>query len=100
MIRGTTTRLLFAIPFDTSLIKNCYVTLTQGEKIVLNIDKSSLKLEGKNISYQLSQQDTLELDENKKVRIQIRVLTVDGDALASKIYVREVGEILYDEVIS
>ena len=100
MIRGTTTRLLFTIPFDTSLIKNCYVTLTQGEKIILNIDKSSLKLEGKNISYQLSQQDTLELDENKKVRIQIRVLTVDGDALASKIYVREVGEILYDEVIS
>ena len=45
--------------------------------------RSDCELNGNEIVVKLSQEDTLMLDNSTLVSIQIRVLTVDGEALAS-----------------
>lgn len=39
MIRGTTPTLEFTLPFDTSLIAEMYVTIAQGERLLLPISR-------------------------------------------------------------
>lgn len=51
------------------------------------------------VSFQLTQEDTLLLDDGCKAEIQARILTVDGDAFASQIKRVEVEDILKDGVI-
>ena len=96
MIRGTTPKLDFMLPFETDMIEECWITLTQNKEIKVDKDLSDCECEGRKISVTLSQEDTLELDAETNVEIQLRVRTVTGDALASEIYCVRVNRILKD----
>lgn len=98
MIRGTTPTLTFNLPFDTSIIKSAYITVRCNE---IEIEKGleSCVLTGKKIQTKLTQEETLSLPKNKEAKIQLRVLTVDDDALATDIYIKPVLEILKEGVI-
>lgn len=96
MIRGTTPRLEFKLPFHTDIIKELYVTFAQNAGIVLDKVKQDCICEGNNVTLKLTQQDTLALVSEKMVDIQLRVLTVNDDALASDIIRSSVKRILKD----
>jgi hypothetical protein len=100
MIRGTTPELTFNLPFDISTIKSLYVTFTDRDgNAVLEKAKADCTLSGKTVKVKLTQAETLNFKGRQSVQIQLRVLTNDGEALASTIYTVNVAEILKDGVI-
>lgn len=98
MIRGTTPTLEFELPIDTSLLKTAWVTIKQNLEIVINKSLEELNRSGKVLSLSLTQEDTLNLKDGY-VEIQLRVVTMDDEALASNIFKVSVNRILYEEVI-
>lgn len=99
MIRGTTPTLTFALPMDTSTLKEIYVTIAQDDETVIERAKEEMTCEGKTATLKLTQEETLKLDAHRRAEIQIRVLTEDDAALVSDIYREDVGKILKDGVI-
>ena len=99
MIRGTTPTLEFTIPFDTSLLSEAFVTLSQNDEVVLDKPLSDCKCDGRTLSVKLTQEETLLLDCQCKTEIQIRAKTLEGDALASNIITVNTDRILKDGVI-
>lgn len=96
MIRGTTPLLEFGLPFSTDIIKEAWLTFSQFNKEVFTIEDEALTMEGSLISVKLTQEQTLLLSQNSALEIQIRILTNNGDALASNIIRTDVGRILKD----
>ena len=99
MIRGTTPTHTFNIPFDTSMVKEVKVTYAQDDTVVLEKRTSDCELDGQRIIVTLTQEDTFLFDCKKAVEIQIRVLTVGGDALGSVPEKVGVSKCLDDEVL-
>lgn len=99
MIRGTTPTLEFTIPFDTSQLSTAFVTLSQRGSIVLDKALSECGCEGNKLSVRLTQEETLELECDCITEIQIRAVTVNGDAIASDIMFERIDRILKDGVI-
>lgn len=101
MIRGTTPKLEFTLPFDTSLVAEMYVTMTQNGITALEKTLSDCNCSGTSVSLTLTQEDTLRLQQQPRsqAEIQIRVRTTSGEALASDIMSVYVGRILKEGVI-
>lgn len=99
MFRGTTPTLEFEIPFDTSLIDELFVTITQTNAVTVEKDRSQCELNGNVITVKLTQKDTLIFKSNYfggATRLQVRIKMLNGEALASDIIDLEIGEILKD----
>lgn len=96
MFRGTTPTLEFEIPFDTSLIDELFVTITQANVVTVEKDRSQCELSGNVITVKLTQKDTLIFKSNfgGAARLQVRIKMLNGEALASDIIDLEIGEIL------
>lgn len=101
MIRGTTPTLEFTMPFDTSLIAELYITITQNNATALEKTLSDCNCNDTSVSLTLTQEDTLRLEQKpySDSEMQIRVQTVAGEVLASNIMRIYVGRILKDGVI-
>lgn len=99
MIRGTTPTLEFSLPFDTSNIAECYATIAQNKKVIIDKSLDAMTTYGKTLKVSLTQDDTLKLKSDTISEIQLRVRTVDGDALASEIIRVNTSRILKDGVI-
>lgn len=101
MIRGTTPTLEFTMPFDTSLIAELYITITQNGATALEKTLSDCNCNDTSVSLTLTQEDTLRLEQKpySDNEMQIRVRTVAGEVLASNIMRIYVGRILKDGVI-
>ena len=96
MIRGTTPKLEFTIPFGTDLIKEVYVTFAQGANVILEKQLADCVCEGERLVLKLSQADTLAFMHGQLVDVQLRVKTVNGEALASDIIRTTAERILKD----
>lgn len=101
MIRGTTPTLEFTMPFDTSLIAELYITITQNGATALEKTLSDCNCNDTSVSLTLTQEDTLRLEQKpySDSEMQIRVRTVAGEVLVSDIMSIYVGRILKDGVI-
>lgn len=99
MIRGTTPLLEFEIPFDTSLLAEAFVTLSQNGEIVLDKALKDCNCSANKLSVRLTQEETLKLQCYCITEIQIRAKTQSGDAVASNIVRVSTGRILKDGVI-
>ena len=99
MIRGTTPTHQFVVPFDTSVLSEVLITYAQDNKLVLTKNIKDCTIEQDVISVTLTQEETLRFDSDHHVKIQLRALTTGGDALASQIITRSVGDVLNDEVL-
>lgn len=99
MIRGTTSTLQFAFPFELNNVAELWVTLKQDNNIVLDKTLVDCELDGSVLTLRLTQQDTLKLNAFMPVAIQVRIRTNDGNAVASNIITTSVGQILKDGVI-
>lgn len=100
MIRGTTPTHTFTLPIDAGVIKSVKITYTQFGKVVLTKTGSDIALSKNIITVRLTQQDTFRFDCSGDVFIQLRILTTDGGALASKIMRVSVDRCLDDEVLA
>lgn len=98
MRQGTTPIHTFTLPFDTGTVQKARVIYAQGgdPKII----KTDVGMDGNTISVQLSQEDTLKLDCNERVYIQLHILTQAGDSLVSPVFTKFVRELLYREVLA
>lgn len=99
MIRGTTPTLEFELPFETSLLSTAYITLAQNQKVVLEKGLTDCNCGKRVLSVRLKQEDTLKLQCDCKTEIQVRAKTLEGDSLASDIFVVDTERILKDGVI-
>ena len=99
MIRGTTPTHIFTTNIDTSELKSVMVIYAQGGNELFKKSIEDCALNGNQISVKLTQEDTFKFDCNQKVQIQVRALTIDGNAMASKLYILSVDECLNDEVL-
>lgn len=97
--RGTTPTLEFTIPFDTSLLSEAWVTLSQNDEIVIDKQLKDCSCDEKKLTVDLTQAETLQLDCDSKTEIQLRVKLSTGKALASAVIVVDTERIIKDGVI-
>lgn len=98
MKRGTTPTHTFALPFDVDMIEKVRVLYSQNDE--LKLTKTDAALDRNTVTVKLTQEDTFKLESGLVVDIQIRVLTVDGDALNSDIIRVPVERCLESEVLA
>ena len=99
MYRLTTPQHCFDLPFGAERVADLIVSYGQGETEVLNKRKDDCILEGNVVKVKLTQEDTKMFTPDVSVKIQIRLLTTDGEALASREYVVRCEDVLNDEVL-
>lgn len=100
MRRGTTPTHKFTLPFDASELKEAIITYAQNDVIIFEKRLSDCETNGSEISVKLTQEETLKLDERKRmVQVQLKILTFDGTSLVSDIFVRQVFDVLNEEVM-
>ena len=99
MIRATTPTHRFTLPFDyAQYVKKILITYSQRGEIVLEKHENDVQIDGNIVSYKLTQEET-KLFSNGDVRIQVRVLTLNNEALASEKYSMHIDNVLNDEVL-
>jgi hypothetical protein len=99
MIRGTTPKLEFTLPFEVATLTDCYVTLAQNDTVLVEKCMTDCQCDGKTLVARLTQEETLKLDCDCNTEIQIRAKTTMGEAIASDIFMVDTGRILKDGVI-
>ena len=99
MIKGTTPTHIFTLPIDTSLLAEIRIVYAQnGEKKLIK-DLSMCKVETKQVSVLLTQEETLKFNDACFVDIQVRAKTLGGEVFASDIIKIPVCKCLETEVI-
>lgn len=99
IIRGTTPTLEFTIPFDTALIDEAFVTLSQNRAVIIDKSLKDCECSENKLSVQLTQDETLSLVSDCITEIQVRVKLKDGAAMASNIITVDTNRILKDGAI-
>lgn len=101
MIRGTTPKHIFTLPFHTDAVKECRVLYAQGDDIVLTKALNDCDKSENDLIVHLTQEETFLFDSTNTVKLQLRVLTFDGEVVASKPMCITVTKCLgSDEVLS
>ena len=100
MRRLTTPTHKFELGFDTELIRSIRITYAQGGRNILKKEKSDCVFEGENVLLRLTQDETRRFSSSGGVKIQIRIITKDGEALASDIFEEPVDDVLDNEVMT
>lgn len=98
MYRGTTPAFTFTLPIDTADISLLSVAFKQNGELKFDKSKDDVTLEDKKIVVTLSEEETLSLDPNYPILIQLRV-GVGNSRLASQIFKVNVNDILKDGVL-
>lgn len=97
MRRGTTPTNVFNLDTDLSDAQALYITYQQDSQTKIEKTKEDVTFDEDNVMYvTLTQEDTLNLEEDKYIKVQIRALFTDGSAIASNIITTTVGSILKD----
>ena len=99
MRKGTTPTLTFKLPFETAMLANAKVTLRQDDA-VLEKRLCDCATAENSLTVKLTQEETFLFDCNSHIKAQLRVVTINGDALASDIFTIFVAQCLDNEVIS
>lgn len=95
---GTTPTHTFEVPFPVDTIEDVRIVYEQAGVEVLVKEKYDCEMAGNQISVKLTQEETFLFDSKLSAKAQVRVLTVNGDALASDIIRFEISRVLGEEV--
>lgn len=99
MIRATTPTHTFTLPFETDQIKSLLISYGQHNHKLLDKRKEDCRLNGKEVIVRLTQEEANLFYTDLPVDIQMRILTVAGDALASEIRTVPYERVINDEVL-
>jgi hypothetical protein len=101
MIRATTPTHRFTLPFDyAENVSKVLVTYKQGDEIILEKTEKDITAEGNVMEYTLTQEETKKFAPGKGVSIQVRILGLDGSAMASREIIKPCRDVLNDEVMA
>lgn len=99
MYRGTTPTHQYRINIDPSVIKTIKITYVQNDAEILVKRTEDCTIVGNTVMVKLTQEETLMFNSDYFVKIQMRILTTDGSALASAPIITTVGICLDEEVL-
>lgn len=112
MIRATTPIHVFLFDEDPSIYTRIKITYSQGNIVVLEKEKEDLTIEqvegdfschrgAYRVWYRMTQEETKRFrgGAGKPIYVQVRVLTEDGEALASEKKMIQLQDVLNDEVL-
>lgn len=99
MIQGTTPTHVFQLSIDTGIIQQLRITYTQCGKPVIEATEADVDMDGQEIRYRLTQEDTLKFDPKAHAELQLKVRISDGNVLASRVMKIPVDRILNTEVL-
>jgi hypothetical protein len=85
MIKGTTPTFTFTIPMDRETIEKVEICFGQRGEVLVTKMLPDCQIKENEYSVKLKQEDTLKFDDSKPVQVQVRVMTLSGDVLASNI---------------
>jgi len=97
MRRATTPTHYFTLPSVASEYSDIHITYSQRGTKILEKNKSDLTIDGKKVSFTMTQQET-KLFDSGVAYVQLRVL-IDDTALASEIMTFKVNPVLCDDVL-
>ena len=102
MIRATTPTHTFTFPKDIAPADcdKILITYKQGNKKVLEKTETDLTIGESSVSYTFTQEDTKLFTDREKASVQMRVLLLTGEALASDIMQFSIKPVLNDEVLT
>ena len=101
MVRGTTPQLTFKIGIAPSRFLKLFITAEQSGKLAFerSLDEVVKNESTKTVSFRLTQEETLALNDRSPVYIQARGLLADNVAVASPILQFSVDGILREGVL-
>ena len=99
IIRGTTPVIQCVLPFNASEIAEAFLTVHQRGNTVLEKNIDDAVKDGTMLSFALTQEDTIKLDDRAQAEAQVRAKTTGGSALASNIVEISVRGLLKEGVI-
>lgn len=84
-------------PIDVSSVKNAKVTFSYQGEVILQKYLCDCEFDGKVFSLTLTQKETFMFEAHTIIKIQLRIVTVGGEALATDEYDDFVDRCLDDE---
>lgn len=99
MTRGTTPGVSFKLDFDTDLLFEAYITISQHGNVVAEHALNACTRTGNKIATTFTQVETLALEPQTIAEVQLRYKLIDGTAAATRIYEVDVNDILKEGVI-
>lgn len=99
IVRGTTPTLSFGLPFSTDRLATAFVTVQQRDKVLVEKELAECNCSGSMIATQLTQEDTLALEDGVLAKIRLVLKTTGGDRFETKDIVVRVSDTHKDEVI-
>ena len=99
MRKGTTPSFVFELPLQMDQISAAKVTFAVGDKIILEKHLQDCAYAENTITVKLTQEETFLFECNATIEMQLRVLTVNEDALSSDVFTIFAHQCLDDEVL-
>lgn len=96
--RFSTPTLKFNFTFLTNQLTDIYITLLQGD-IVIEKKYSDIVKQNKSVSVKLNQEETGQFKANQYVYIQVRFKHQETSSFASKVFKRNVTNVLKEGAI-
>ena len=100
MIRGTTPQHRFLLPFAAESLAALRVSYAQRGEVLAERTLSECAVNENAITVTLTQEETLSFVAGERVQIQVRALTKEGKAHASRILRVSVSDCLCEEVLA
>lgn len=97
--KGCTCKNIFSIPYNKNDIDSLFITYQQNGKTVFEKTIAECEFSEGHVSVLLTQEDTLKLNNESVVKMQIRIKLKDGTVTKSKIIETYTDTVLKNEVI-
>lgn len=85
MTRGSTPTFIFALPADSAVYTAIDIYFVQNGSVVLDKQKGELTASGNEVSFTMSEAESLKFTASVPAEIQIRLVTGEGRILISEI---------------
>lgn len=100
MIRGTTPKHRFLLPFSAESLVALRISYAQRHEVLAERTLAECEIDGESVSVTLTQEETLSFAPGERLQIQLRALDGEGRAFASRILRVGVSDCLCEEVLS
>lgn len=90
IIRGTTPKMSFRLPFSTEHLEVGFVTVQQNRNTIFEKPLSVCDCDGRTVTARFEQEDTLKLMSNSSAEIRLVVKTNAGERLETKPVIKRV----------
>lgn len=99
IIRGTTPKIEFDLPFSAEELKEVELTIAQKREVLYTKYKKDMEFNGYTGSVRLSQEETLAFNMNIPIQLQLRIQINDGRVFGTKAQSISPYDLLKNEVL-